>query len=50
MAVAGSIGTLAALFTAFKDQYRFDPAQKGRYLSDFFELKQLPGEKVEKST
>jgi len=44
---AGSIGTLAALCTAFEAQYLFDPAQKRRYLSDFFKIKQQPGEKVE---
>jgi len=47
MAVAGSIGILASLCTAFEAQYLFDPAQKSRYLSDFFKIKQQPGEKVE---
>jgi len=47
VAVAGNIGTLAALCTAFEAQYLFDPAQKWRYLSEFFKIKQLPGEKFE---
>jgi len=47
VAVAGNIGSLAALCTAFEAHYRFDRAQKWRYISELFKMKQLPGEKVE---
>jgi len=47
VAVAGNIGSLAALCTVFEAQYLFDPEQKWRYLSEFFKTKQLSGEKVE---
>jgi len=47
VAVAGNIGTLTALCTAFEAQYLIDSGQKWRYLSRFFKIKQLPDEKVE---
>jgi len=39
VAVAGNIGTLAALCTTFEEQYLFDPVQKWRYLSEFLKKK-----------
>jgi len=45
--VPGTIGTLTDLCAAFEAHYLFDPAQKWRYLSDFFKTKQTHGEKSE---
>jgi len=47
VAVAGDIGTLATLCTAFQAQFLFDPSQKWRYLSEFFKITQSPSEKCE---
>jgi len=47
VAVAGDIGTLAALCKAFQAQFLFDPSQKWCYLSEFFKITQSPSEKGE---
>jgi len=45
--VIGAIGTLEDRCAAFEAHYLFDPAQKWRYISDFFKTKQVHGEKSE---
>jgi len=45
--VVGAIGTLAELCEAFEAHYLFDPAQKRRYLSDFFKTRQTHKKKSE---
>jgi len=44
---AGVISSLDLLVAAFNAHFAFDPAQKWRYLSEFFKTKQEPGEKSE---
>jgi len=43
----GAIGTLAPQCTRFDAQFLFDPAQKWRYLSEFFKTRQTHSEKIE---
>jgi len=38
VAIAGDIGTLAALCTAFQAQFLLDPSQKWQYLSEFSKI------------
>jgi len=46
VAGAGVIATLDALIAAFELQFAFDPAQKWRYLPEFFKTKQNTEEKL----